>query len=90
MSRFLLESASMAKPIITTDVPGCKDIVKDSFNGFLCNPKNINDLVLKIDKMINLSESERMQYGKNGRKLMIENFEEKKVINRYLTAIQSI
>ena len=90
MSRFLLESASMGKPIITTNVPGCKDIVKDSFNGFLCAPKNIEDLALKIDKMINLSEFERMQYGENGRKLMVENFEEKKVISRYLAAIQDI
>ena len=35
MRRFLLESASMKKPIITTDVPGCRDIVIDSYNGYL-------------------------------------------------------
>ena len=90
MSRFLLESASMQRPIITTDVPGCREIVKDSFNGFLCKPKDYEDLANKIENMINISEGERIEFGNNGRKLIIENFEESIVINKYIEIIKKI
>ena len=90
MSRFLLESASMQRPIITTDVPGCREIVKDSFNGFLCKPKDYEDLANKIENMINISEGERIEFGNNGRKLIIENFEETIVINKYIEIIKKI
>lgn len=90
MSRFLLESASMSKPIITTNVPGCREIVEDSVNGFLCEPKNSFDLANKIEKMINLSEDDRIKFGNNGRKLMIENFEESKVTGEYIQIIKNI
>ncbi|MFW3398436.1 glycosyltransferase, partial [Aliarcobacter butzleri] len=42
--RTLLESASMAKPIITTNAVGCKDVVDDNINGFLCDVKSIESL----------------------------------------------
>ena len=90
MSRFLLESASMSKPIITTNVPGCREIVQDSINGFLCEPKNSFDLANKIEKMINISEHDRIKFGNNGRKLMIENFEESKVTGKYIQIIKNI
>ena len=85
---FLLESASMKKPIVTTDVPGCRDIVRDSYNGYLCKSRDYQDLANKIEKMINLSDNERIMFGENGRKMMIENFEEKIVIERYLKIIK--
>ena len=81
MSRFLLESSSMKKPIITTNVPGCRDIVKDSYNGYLCEPKNSSDLADK---------SQRIKFGISGRKLMKEKFEEKIVIDRYIEIIKNI
>ena len=90
MSRLLLEAASMQRPIITTDVPGCKEIVKDSFNGFLCQPRDYKDLANKIEKMINISEGERIKFGSNGRNFIIENFEEKIVINKYIEIIKKI
>jgi len=89
MSRFLLESASMKKPIITTNVPGCKEIVKDAYNGFLCKPKNIEDLVDKIEKMINLSEDKRIKFGIRGRRLIKEFFEEDLVIKKYISVIKT-
>ena len=57
--RILLEAASMAKPIITTDNIGCRNVVDDGINGYLCEPKNVWDLVNKMEMMINISKSER-------------------------------
>lgn len=88
--RILLESASMAKPIITTDNVGCKDVVDDGVNGFLCKIKDSEDLALKMEKMLNLSFDERNTMGKAGREKIVKEFDEKIVIEKYLKAIESI
>jgi len=90
MSRILLEAASMAKPIVTTDVPGCRDIVDDGVNGFLCKVKDVDDLAAQIEKMIELEDSMRKQMGKKGRDKVIKKFDESIVITSYKTAINNI
>ena len=90
LSRVLLEAASMAKPIITTDTPGCRDVVDDGINRFLCNVKDSKDLANKMEKMLNLSEDERIKMGKAGREKIIKEFDEKIVIEKYLKAIQEL
>ena len=80
----------MAKPIITTNVPGCKEVVDDGINGYLCEVKNSEDLSIKIEKMINLGEMERKAMGKAGRAKVKIEFDEKKVIKKYLEAIDEI
>lgn len=82
--RTLIESASMGKPIITTDNVGCRDIVKDGYNGYLAEPKSVKSLVEKIDKFLKLSKENRKPLGENGRTKVIEEFDEKIVIEKYL------
>lgn len=89
-SKTLLEAASMAKPIVTTDVPGCNNVVSDGKNGYLCKVKDSIDLASKIEIIIKLSEADREQLGKNGRQKMINEFEEEIVIQKYLEAIEII
>lgn len=88
--RTLLESASMAKPIITTDNVGCKDVVDDGVNGFLCKMRDVNDLVSKMEKIISFNENDRDIMGLKGREKMIKEFDEKIVIDKYLDAIESL
>lgn len=88
--RTLLEAASMAKPIITTDNIGCRDVVDNGVNGFLCQIKDSNDLALKMEAIINLSENARVVMGEKGRKKMIKEFDEEIVIKKYLLAIEKI
>lgn len=88
--RTLLEATSMAKPIVTTDVPGCRDVVDDGINGYLCEMKNANDLADKMQKMLSLTFEEREAMGKAGRKKIVKEFDEKIVIEKYLKAIESI
>jgi glycosyltransferase involved in cell wall biosynthesis len=88
MSNVLLEAASMARPLITTDVTGCRDIVEDGVNGLLCKVKSGPDLAEKMKQMMSLTPSEREMMGKKGREKMIREFDKKIVIQMYLQAIK--
>lgn len=90
LSRVLLEASSMSKPIITTDVAGCRDIIDNGVNGYLVTVKNSIELAEAIKKMINLPKIELLYMGKNGRKKVIENFSEEIVINKYISLIKRI
>jgi len=85
--RSLLEAAAMAKPLITTNVAGCKEVVEHGVNGFLCEPKNAQDLALKMKEMLIISEDQRKLMGQNGRLKMEKEFDENIVIQKYLQAI---
>ncbi|MDQ7047430.1 MAG: glycosyltransferase family 4 protein [Sulfurovum sp.] len=83
LSRVLLEAASMAKPIITTNVPGCKEVVDNGVNGYLCDVKDAHSLAKQMKKMINLSEDARKEMGRRGREKVSKEFDEKIVIKKY-------
>ena len=85
--RSLLEAAAMAKPIITTNVVGCKEVVEHGINGYLCEAKNAQDLALKMKDMLLISDGQRKLMGQNGRLKMEKEFDEKIVIEKYLKAI---
>ena len=86
--RTLLEAAAMARPIVTTDVVGCRDVVKDKLNGFLCRVKNSIDLAEKMSCIATMSPVDREAMGLLGRKRVEELYSEKIVINKYSTAIR--
>lgn len=76
--RAVLEAMSMARPIITTNAPGCKETVIEGSNGFLVEVKSINDLVDAMTKFIgdpNLVEI----MGKNSRQIILEKYDVRKV-----------
>ncbi len=81
--RALLEPASMAKPIITTDNVGCRDVVEDGVTGFLVKPNNSEDLAEKMERMLNLSETERQEMGRKSREKIIREFDERLVLKEY-------
>lgn len=81
--KFLLEAASMGKPIITTDVPGCRDIVENGENGFLVPVKDVESIFKAIIKLINNSELRR-KMGENSRKRAEKEFDEKIVVEQTL------
>ena len=88
--RSLLEAAAMAKPIITTDVVGCKEVVVDGENGMLCDAKNSIDLASKMNKMLLLSGDQRRLMGEKGRLKMEQEFDEKIVIQNYVQTIDLV
>jgi glycosyltransferase involved in cell wall biosynthesis len=80
----------MEKPIITTDNVGCRDVVDDGINGYLCKVRSSKDLAEKIERMLKLSVDERLEMGKRGREKMINEFDESIVINKYLEEIKNL
>ena len=89
LSRVLLEAASMGKPIVTTDVPGCRDVVEDGYTGFLCKAKESRSLYEKMYQMVMLTMQEREAMGMNGRTKVVSEFDEKIVIDTYLDTIRN-
>jgi glycosyltransferase involved in cell wall biosynthesis len=83
----LLEAAAMAKPIVTTNVVGCKEVVSDGENGILCEVKNALDLAFKMQEMLLLSDDQRRLMGQKGRLKMEQEFDEEIVIEKYLKII---
>ncbi|MFQ3609320.1 MAG: glycosyltransferase family 4 protein [Chloroherpetonaceae bacterium] len=88
--RALLEAASMAKPIITTDNVGCRDVVEDGVTGFLVKPNNSAHLAEKMEAMLNLSEAERANMGKKSREKVIREFDERLVLNEYAAMLNRL
>ena len=80
----------MEKPIITTDVAGCRQVVMDGVNGFLCRPQDTPDLTFAFEKMLRLTDEQRMLMGRRGREKMIREFDERRVIDKYLGAIREL
>lgn len=89
MPRSLLEAGAMGLPVVATDVPGCRNIVTDGFNGLLCEVKNSESLLLALQKMLALSDQERALMGANGRKLVAEKFDEQLVVEATMSAVES-
>lgn len=88
--RSLMEAAAMARPIVTTDVPGCRDVVEDVVNGFLCRPQDAVDLACKMKKIVQMSSTERATMGNKGRYKMEREFDEQIVVEKYMQALNSI
>ena len=90
LSKVLIEASSMGLPIVTTNVPGCRDVVIDNETGFLCEVNNSKDLADKMAKVLFMSIEERKVMGVKARKRAIAIFDEKIIIGHYKEAIQSI
>ena len=84
----LLEAAAMGKPIITTDWVGCRNVVDQGVNGFLCKPKDVDDLEMKMCEMIELSVDKLHEMGKNSRAKAEQNFDENLVISAYIEKVK--
>lgn len=88
--RTLLEGAAMGRPLIATDVPGCREVVEDGRNGLLCNVRDAADLAEKMLQFIDLSPEERARMGRESRAKVEREFDEQIVIDRYLEVIDQI
>jgi glycosyltransferase involved in cell wall biosynthesis len=86
--RTLLEAAAMARPVIATDVPGCRQVVEHGRTGYLCRVRDPRDLAEKMFAMIALPAAERLRLGAEGRRKMEREFDETLVIDRYLETLQ--
>lgn len=85
----LLEAASMGRPVITTDTPGCREAVEDSVSGRICQPGSVESLVEVISSCASLPISEISAMGTAGRSRMERRFDERFVHSSYLNALRN-
>ena len=81
--RTVLEAMSMAKAVVASDVTGCNEAVKDSYNGLLCKVKDANDLANKIKILLD-DEALCAKLGQNGRSWAVSEFDEKQIAKKYI------
>lgn len=87
MSNVLLESAACGRPIITTDRSGCREIVEDGVNGFVCRQKDSADLIAQLEKFLALPWEKRREMGLAARRKVEREFDRQIVVDAYLQEI---
>jgi glycosyltransferase involved in cell wall biosynthesis len=80
----------MARPLITTDAVGCREVVDDGVNGFLCEVRSADSLADAMERMVLLSAGQRASQGFTGRQKMEQEFDEQMVIDSYLQVISRV
>ncbi|MEE9694206.1 glycosyltransferase family 4 protein [Aeromonas hydrophila] len=88
LPRTMIEAAAMAKPIIVTDVPGCRDVLLHEKTGLLCQARNVSSLTYAMMKFIRMTKFQRTLMGNAGRQLVSARFDEKKVISIYFNILE--
>lgn len=80
MANTLLEAAAMGRPLITSDIHGCKEAVKD--NGYLCRVKDTKELLIVVEEFIKLDEVTKEQMAYKSREYVALCFDKDKVVNK--------
>lgn len=89
MSNVLLETASSGRPVIATDVPGCRETYDDGVSGISFKPKDPEDLVRAVTEFLALTHEQKVQMGQAGRQKMEREFSREIIINKYVKAIEN-
>ncbi len=87
LSRVLLEAAAMARPIVTSDAPGCRDIVQDGVNGFLAQPRDADSLTDALRKAATIPETKWRAMASHNRHLAETSYSQERVIALYKKAL---
>ena len=90
LPRSLLEGAAMGRPLVATDVPGCRDVIDEGVNGFLCEPRDPASLANAMDSLASLPEERRASMGAASRRKVQEQFNEALVVRAYLDVLASL
>jgi len=90
LPRSLLEAAAMARPLIASDVPGCRDVIEDGVNGYLCNVRDAAALADAMRRLASLPRTRQRAMGEAGRRWVQERFNEKLVVRAYLDMLAGL
>lgn len=90
MSNVLLEACATGRPIITTDRPGCREIVDEGENGFIVKQQDKQDCIEKVERFISLPYEHKKAMGEAARKKVEREFDRQIVVDAYLKEISEI
>jgi galacturonosyltransferase len=80
MANTLLEAGAMGRPLITSNIHGCKEAVIDGETGFLCEAQNAASLLRQMERFMTLSYEEKRQMGQRSHMHIKENFNKSDVV----------
>lgn len=90
MSNVMLEAAAAGRPVIASDIPGCKETFDEGISGYGFEVKNIQNLMQAIIRFTELPYKEKQQMGFFGRKKMEQQFDRNIVAQKYLNVIERL
>ena len=90
LPRVMLEGMAMGKPLVATDVPGCRDTIEEGSNGYLVTVQDVESLAAGIEKIILLSAGERTAMGQRGRQLALTRFAEPVIVDHYTKLLAQV
>lgn len=88
MSNVLLETAATGRPVIATDIPGCRETFDDGKSGIGFEPQSVDALIHAVEKFLSLSDAQRAEMGRAGRVRMEKLFDRQFVVNKYIEEIE--
>jgi glycosyltransferase involved in cell wall biosynthesis len=88
--RTLIEGAALARPLIATDVPGCRQVVEEGQTGLLCRIRDADSLAEACLRLLSLPVPARAAMGQAGRRKMEAEYDEQLVVAAYLAAIDRV
>ena len=85
-----MEACAIGRPIITTNLPGLREMVEDGKNGFLIEPRSVDSLVSAVLRFLSLPTGERRDMGRYSSRMAYEHFDMSKVFRIYDEVIASL
>lgn len=90
MSRALLEGAAMGKPLVGSDVAGCRELIEEGVTGALCRPRDANSLAAAMERIARMPSEQLRQLGRAARQKVERGFSEQIVVDTYLEALAEV
>ncbi|MCR5595092.1 MAG: glycosyltransferase family 4 protein [Lachnospiraceae bacterium] len=90
MSNVILEAAATGRPVIASNVPGCREIFEDGVGGIAFEPQNTDELLSALKKFLSLSYEEKCKMGTNAREYVEKHFDRNIVTDEYINALRSL
>ena len=90
ISNVLLESSACARPVITTDRSGCREVLDDGINGFIVKQRDSADLIEKVEKFLALPHEQKMKMGVAGRAKVEKEFDRQIVVKAYMKELELV
>lgn len=88
ISTVLLESASAGRPVLASDIPGCRETFTDGVSGISFDPHDPESIAAAMERFISMTNADRAEMGKAGRRKMEREFDRRIVVDRYMELIE--
>jgi glycosyltransferase involved in cell wall biosynthesis len=87
--KILIESLAVGRIIVTTNTPGCREVMNEGENGLFCQPRNAEDIAEKLLQLLQLNKSALINMSNNSRKLAEQKFNEDIINNEYIFTVRN-